>query len=91
MSVEIQRKLDELLKQRKPDEMEDFQLRLVVNPMVLDRLRKEDEDLIINMEKKYLVKISFRADSELHAEQFKIYNGATDVEMLSEGEREDAN
>jgi ribonuclease G len=90
MSVEIQRKLDELLKRRKPDEMEDFQLRLVVNPMVLDRLRKEDEDLIINMEKKYLVKISFRADPELHAEQFKIYNGVTDKEMLSEGEREDA-
>ena len=91
MSVEIQRKLDELLKRRKSDEMEDFQLRLVVNPMVLDRLRKEDEDLIINMEKKYLVKISFRADPELHAEQFKIYNGVTDKEMVSEGEREAAN
>ncbi len=91
MSVEIQRKLDELLKRHKPDEMEDFQLRLVVNPMVLDRLRKEDEDLIINIEKKYLVKISVRADPELHAEQFKIYNGATDEEMINEGHREDAN
>jgi ribonuclease G len=88
MSVEIQRKLDELLKRRNIDEMEDYQLLISVNPMVLDRLRKEDENLIINMEKKHLVKLSFRAEPDLHAEQFKIVNGATNKELVSVGERE---
>ena len=88
MSVEIQRKLDEILKRRKPEEMDDYQLLITVNPLVLDRLRKEDEDLIINMEKKHLVKLSFRAEPELHAEQFKIYNANTDKELVSVGERD---
>jgi len=90
MSVEIQRKLDELLKRRKPDEMEDYQLRIVVNPMVLDRLRKEDEDLLIKMEKKHLVKLAFRAEPELHAEEFKIFNGVTNQELVSVSERDSA-
>ena len=42
MSVEIQRKLSEILKKRPRDES-DFQLRIVVHPTVLERLRKEDE------------------------------------------------
>ena len=85
MSVEIQRKLTELLKGRKVDD-DDSLLRLVVNPNVLDRLRKEDEDLIINFEKKYLVKLEFRADTEFHAEQFKIFDGTTNRELISVGE-----
>ena len=88
MSVEIQRKLDELLKRRNNDEMEDYQLLVSVNPMVLDRLRKEDENLIINMEKKHLVKLSFRAEPDLHAEQFKIFNGVTNKELVNVGGRE---
>jgi len=88
MSVEIQRKLDEILKKRKPDEDMNFELRIVVNPIVLDRLRKEDEDLLINMEKKYLAKLSFREEPKLHAEQFKIFNGLNNQELVSVGERE---
>ncbi len=42
MSVEIQRKLQEILKKRQRDE-NDFQLRIVVHPNVLERLRTEDE------------------------------------------------
>ncbi|MEW6304414.1 MAG: Rne/Rng family ribonuclease, partial [Verrucomicrobiota bacterium] len=61
MSVEIQRKLAEILKKRPRDES-DFQLRIVVNPTVYERLRKEDEKLIIEMEKKFFGKLSFRAD-----------------------------
>src|ERR1700677_2375454 len=60
MSVEIQRKLQEILKKRTRDES-DFQLRIVVNPTVLDRLRTEDEKHLIEMEKRYFGKLSFRA------------------------------
>jgi ribonuclease G len=84
MSVEIQRKLGEILKKRTRDES-DFQLRIIVNPTVLERLRTEDEKLLIDMEKKYFGKLSFRADPAFHAEQFKIVNVADNQELASIG------
>ena len=82
MSVEIQRKLSEILKKRSRDES-DFQLRIVVNPTVLERLRTEDEKHIIEMEKRYFGKLFFRAEPAFHAEQFKIVNVATNEELAS--------
>ena len=82
MSVEIQRKLSEILKKRSRDES-DFQLRIVVNSTVLERLRTEDEKLLIELEKRYFGKLSFRADPAMHAEQFKIINVATNEELAS--------
>jgi ribonuclease G len=82
MSVEIQRKLTEILKRRSRDES-DFQLRIVVNPVVLGRLRKEDEKHLIELEKRYFGKLSFRAEPALHAEEFKIVNVATNEELAS--------
>ncbi len=84
MSVEIQRKLQEILKKRTRDE-NDFQLRIVVHPTVLDRLRTEDEKHLIEMEKRYFGKLSFRADTGMHAEQFKIVNVETNEELASIG------
>jgi ribonuclease G len=84
MSVEIQRKLQEILKKRTRDE-NDFQLRIVVNPTILERLRTEDEKHLIEMEKRYFGKLSFRADPAMHAEQFKIVNVANNEELASVG------
>lgn len=84
MSVEIQRKLQEILKKRTRDE-NDFQLRIVVHPTVLERLRTEDEKHLIEMEKRYFGKLSFRADPGMHAEQFKIQNVSTNEELASVG------
>jgi ribonuclease G len=84
MSVEIQRRLAEILKKRARDES-DFQLRVVVHPSVLERLRTEDEKHLIEMEKRYFGKLSFRADPAFHAEQFKIVNVATNEELVAVG------
>jgi ribonuclease G len=84
MSVEIQRKLSEILKKRSRDES-DFQLKIVVHPTVLERLRTEDEKLIIEMEKRYFGKLSFRPDPAIHGEHFKIYNAVTNEELASSG------
>ena len=86
MSVEIQRKLTEILKGRQVDQGDSL-LRIVVNPNVLDRLCKDDEDLIINFEKKYLVKLEFRSETAFHAEQFKIVDGNNNSELISVGEQ----
>ena len=60
-------------------------LRIVVNPTVLDRLRTEDEKHLIEMEKRYFGKLSFRADTGMHAEQFKIVNVENNEELASVG------
>lgn len=84
MSVEIQRKLSEILKKRQRDES-DFHLQIVVCPAVRERLRTEDEKLLIELEKKYFGKLSFRADATFHPEQFKIINVANNEELASVG------
>jgi ribonuclease G len=81
MSAEIQRKLGEILKRRGRDET-DFQLRISVHPRVLERLRKEDEELLIQLEKKYFGKLSFRADNNLLPEQFRITNVETNKDLV---------
>jgi ribonuclease G len=84
MSVEIQRKLSEILKKRQRDES-DFQLLIVVHPTILERLRTEDEKHLIEMEKRYFGKLSFRKDPTLHAEQFKILNVTSNEELANGG------
>ncbi len=80
MSVEIQRKLTEILRRRPRDES-DFQLRILVHPKVLERLRTEDEQLLIELEKRYFGKLTFRADPALHLEEFRVFNALTNEEL----------
>jgi ribonuclease G len=84
MSAEIQRKLIEILRKRPRDES-DFQLRVIVHPTILERLKHEDEKHIIEIEKRYFGKLTFRADPSFHPEQFKIINAVTNEELASAG------
>ena len=52
---------------------------------MLDRLHTEDEKHLIEMEKHYFGKLSFRADTGTHAEQFKIVNVENGEELVSVG------
>jgi ribonuclease G len=80
MSVEIQRKLTQILKGRPRDES-DFQVKIVCNPQVLDRLRTRDEKLLIELEKKFFAKLSFRPDPTFHNEEWRIYNAMNNDEL----------
>ena len=77
-------KLQEILKKRTRDES-DFQLRVVVHPNVLKRLRTQDEKHFIEMEKRFFGKLAFREDPGMHAEQFKIQNVLTNEDLASVG------
>lgn len=86
MSVDIQRKLGEIIKKRdklekRREQESDFNLRVNVHPSVLDRLRNEDEDIFIDMEKRYLVKISFRAEKRMHPEEFEVYDASSNKRL----------
>lgn len=80
MSVEIQRKLTSIMKAR-PRSEEDFQLRVHCTQQVLDRLRTQDEKLLIELEKKFFAKLSFRTEPAFHNEQWAIYNALTNQEL----------
>ncbi|MBI5821247.1 MAG: Rne/Rng family ribonuclease [Verrucomicrobia bacterium] len=86
MSVEIQRKISEVLRRHRPAQFDpenppDIQLCVFVHPDVLQRLRSQDEHLLIELEKKFYGKLSFRADPAFHLEQFKIVNLKTNEEL----------
>jgi ribonuclease G len=80
ISVEIQRQLKELLKRKSYDK--NLSVRVIMNPTVLARLKNEDERFLIELEDKYGKDLSFRADTMLHIEEFKIIDAVTAEELL---------
>lgn len=77
MSVELQRALHQTLR-RFPDVHE---LKVIVNPHVLQRLRTEDEELLIEIERKYAGRLTFRADPAYHHEKFTVTDAMTNQEL----------
>jgi ribonuclease G len=77
MSVEIQRNLHAVL--RKHPETHD--IRVIVNPEILNRLRTEDEELLVEIERKYTGRLTFRTDPTYHHEKFLILDGQTNQEL----------
>ncbi|GAB4240556.1 MAG: ribonuclease G [Candidatus Methylacidiphilales bacterium] len=77
MSVEVQREISRQMAKH-PDIHE---LRVIVHPKVLERLRTEDEELLVNLERRFAGRLAFRSDSALHYEEFKILNASTNEEL----------
>jgi ribonuclease G len=48
---------------------------------VLHRLRNEDEELLIEIERKYLGKLTFRSDPTFHHEKFSIHDAHSNAEL----------
>ncbi len=81
MSVELQRKLSSIVRRLiARNDGKEYALRVLVHPSILERLRSEDADLLVRMEKMYGVKLAFRADLNYHVENFKIINALTGEE-----------
>ena len=70
MSVEIQRRLKEVLKRR--NSRKKMAIRVIMNPAILARLKNEDAELLRNLEEEYGKALSFRADPTIHIEDFKL-------------------
>jgi ribonuclease G len=81
MSVELQRKLSSVVRRLQlRNDNKEYSLRVLVHPSILERLRSEDADLLVRMEKLFKVKLAFRADLNYHVENFKILNAETGEE-----------
>lgn len=87
ISVEIQRQITSILRRLKPKLAENgnqengLTIRVMLNPTVLERLRSEDESLLVDIERLYDVKLSFRADVSYHMENFRLVNAVTGEEL----------
>ncbi|MBN2449500.1 MAG: Rne/Rng family ribonuclease [Lentisphaeria bacterium] len=77
MSVEIQRRLQEIMKRYRRT----LQLRVTVHPSILDRLRNEDAALLADLEQGFGRELTFRGDPSLHMEEFRILNAETGGEL----------
>jgi ribonuclease G len=81
MSVELQRRLSSVVRRLQlRNDGRGYSLRVLVHPAILERLRSEDADLLVRMEKSFGVKLSFRADPNYHLEHFKIVDAGTGEE-----------
>ncbi len=78
MSVEMQRALHTVMKRHLDDVHE---VKVIVHPTLLERLREEDEELLIDIERRYAGRLSFRSDPTFHSEHFVITNGVTGEEL----------
>jgi ribonuclease G len=84
MSVEIQRRLTNVIRRLRThlgNADEDIWLRVFCHPHALERLRHEDERILLDIEESYNVKLSFRADPAYHVENFKILDARTGQEL----------
>ncbi len=77
MSVEIQRALTRVMRLH-PGVRE---VRVMLNANVLDRLKTEDEELLIDLERKFQGRLSFRVAPKFHFEEFKLVNALTEEEL----------
>ena len=80
MSVEIQRRITEVLRKRS-GRGEEVPIRVIVHPEVLERLHKHDEERLMDMEQRLSGKLSFRADPSIHKEEFRVINPVSGVEF----------
>jgi ribonuclease G len=78
MSVELQRRLSSILP-RLPET--DRDLLVVIHPDVMNRLRTTDDQILVDLERKYQARMTFRTDPNYTREQFLVANVKTGEEI----------
>lgn len=69
LSVELQRRLSSILGRNRPEEKS---LVVVVHPDVMNRLKTEDGELLVDLERRYEARLTFRSDPAFIREQIHI-------------------
>ncbi len=84
MSVEIQRRVVSIVRHLRSGGTLDgktINLRVLLHPTNLERLRQEDEQHLVDIEQAYNVSLSFRADAAFHVENFKVLDAESGREL----------
>ncbi len=86
MSISIQRHIMEIMRKRKKSECP-LALQVIVHPAVLERLRREDEQFLLDLEAKFTGRLSFKSDPNKHMEYFSINDGVSGEILYSSQEK----
>ena len=79
-SVELHRTLNTVMRKYQ-ESVHD--IRVILNPDILKRLKEEDEELLVELERRYAGKLMFRGDPTFHHEKFLVTDANTPVDMLT--------
>src|SRR6266705_308212 len=77
-SVELHRTLNTVMRKYQ-DSIHEF--RVILNPDVLKRLKEEDEELLVELERRYAGRLMFRGDPTYHHEKYLITDANTGAEL----------
>ena len=77
-SVELHRTLNTVMRKYQ-DTVHD--IRVILNPDVLKRLKEEDEELLVELERRYAGRLMFRGDPTYHHEKFTVTDANTGAEL----------
>ena len=77
-SVELHRTLN-IVMRKYQESIHEF--RVILNPEVLKRLKEEDEELLVELERRYAGRLMFRGDPSFHHEKFLVTDASTGAEL----------
>jgi ribonuclease G len=90
LSVDIQRQIAALMRKVRNEGREMVELQIVVAPNVLERLRTEDEAFLVELQRRYTGRLTFKSELHRHPESFCIADGKTGKILYSVGETKTA-
>jgi len=85
LSADIQRQIGALMR-KGAQEGHDVNLQVIVAPSVLDRLRKEDEAFLVELQRRYTGRLTFKSELYRHPESFCIVDAETGKVLYSVGD-----
>jgi ribonuclease G len=85
LSVDIQRQISAIMRRCRAEKRE-IDLQVLVAPSVLDRLRTEDESILVQLQSRYSRKLSFKSEPYRHPEAFQILDASNGKVLYSVGE-----
>ena len=71
------------MRQSQRKDKEHLAMRITINPAILNRLREEDEALLLKMQERFNGRLNFRADPNCHMEELSIVNTETGEELFN--------
>jgi ribonuclease G len=77
-SVELHRMLNTVMRKYQ-DSVHD--IRVILNPDVLKRLKEEDEEYLVELERRYAGRLLFRGDPSYHHERFTVTDANSGAEL----------
>lgn len=86
LSVDIQRQLAAIMRKARNEGRDAVELQIVVAPSVLERLRTEDEAFLVELQRRYAGRLTFKSELHRHPESFCIADGETGMVLYSTGD-----